>query len=135
MTRLAIPLPFPRCASCDQAWGQSRHHICGGGVDVEPLSGAVVCTECLHGWRIWESDFLCSCGAIFSASEIEDALGQLLDDCRELLFELQAIERARDTRRLSSESSARAFIYEVAKSVGRATGMVIETLVRLLFRQ
>lgn len=128
-----IPLPFPECKNCGRAWGQCIHASCAGSIDVEPISGRVLCRECRNDWLIWESRFLCPCEASFEAYEIEDALSEILDHCRQLVYELSIVDSSRARREELSHSSMREFLHGLASGLGRAAGMAVEIALKFLF--
>lgn len=131
--RRLIPLPFPECRDCGRSWGQCLHYGCTGTIDVEPISGNVVCKKCAENWQIWESRFICVCGEKFEAWEIEDALAEVLDHCRQLIYELSAMEDSRQRREQLSRSSMREFLYGMANQLGKIAGIAVEVALKFLF--
>lgn len=109
------------------------HGTCRGSIEVQPFSGTVRCLGCEKRWQIWESDFLCPCGASFSASEIEDALGQMLDYCRQLVYELSVTAEARERRESLGRDSMRMFLTSIMSGLGKIVGVAIESVLRYFF--
>lgn len=130
-----LPLPFPECTSCERSWGQCVHTDCHGDIDVEPLSGKVRCARCKATWSVWESTFLCPspCGARFEASEIEDGLAEMLDYCRQLVYEMSLSANAREQRQSMGEESMRSFMVGVMERLGRFLGVAVEAALRYFF--
>lgn len=128
-----IPLPFPKCVECFRSWGQCVHIGCRGSIEVNPMSGRVKCLRCNESWKIWESSFLCPCGARFEASQVEDALSEMLDYCRQLVYELNLSVQAHKDRQKMGEQSLRHFMVGLMESLGKAAGLVIESVLRFLF--
>lgn len=133
MSRRWLPLPFPECVSCGRSWGQCVHADCHGDIEVEPLSGDVQCLRCKAAWQVWQSDFLCPCGARFGASEIEDGLAEMLDYCRQLVYEMSLNHRAREERQKMGEDSMRSFLVGVMEGLGRLIGVAVEATLRFFF--
>ena len=130
MTARLIPLPFPECQKCGRSWGQCIHANYLGLIDVEPMSGSVLCNGCQTSWSVWESSFQCPCGALFEAGEIEDTLAELLDYCRAVVYEFFLIDKARERRADLAKESLREFLKGMMGGLGRATGMAVEVLLR-----
>lgn len=128
-----LPLPFPDCIQCDKAWEQCVHAECRGNVEVQPMTGRVRCESCSESWNIWESDFLCPCGARFAARQIEDTLSEMLDYCRRLVFELALVSDARARRSDLSKDSMRTFLTGMMNGLGRSVGVVVESVLRYFF--
>jgi hypothetical protein len=76
---------------------------------------------------------LCPCTASFAAYEIEDALSEILDHCRQLIYELSILDQARERREQLGRSSMRDFLYGMAGGLGKAAGMAIEIALKFLF--
>lgn len=128
-----LPLPFPECLKCGRAWDQCVHADCRGSIEVQPLTGRVRCLGCWKEWRIWESAFLCPCGARFEAHEIEDALEEMLDYCRQLVYEMSLASRARERREAMGKESMRAFMVGVMHGMGKLVGVAVESALRFFF--
>ena len=128
-----LPLPFPECVSCDRSWGQCVHADCRGEIEVEPLSGHVKCLRCSESWLVWQSDFLCPCGARFQASKIKDGLAEMLDYCRQLVYEMSLNHQARKERREMGEESMRSFLMGVMEGLGKLIGVAVEATLRFFF--
>lgn len=133
MTTRWLPLPFPECPICSRSWDQCVHAGCRGRIEVEPQSGDVRCLGCREQWKIWGSAFLCPCGNRFQAHEIEDALAEMLDYCRQVIFEISLATNARGRREDMGKESMRAFVVGVMEGVGRMVGVGIETVLRFFF--
>ncbi len=128
-----IPLPFPECVKCYRSWGQCVHVDCHGSIEVNPMSGRVKCLRCNESWKIWESSFLCPCGARFEASQIEDGLSEMLDYCRQLVYELSLNVQACRDRQKMGEQSLRQFMVGLMESLGKVAGLAIESVLRFFF--
>lgn len=130
-----LPLPFPECVNCCRSWEQCVHSDCGGGIDVQPMSGAVRCSGCNRTWKIWESSFRCPppCNTLFEAREVEDGLALMLDHCRQLIFELSLMSSNRDQRAAMGRESLRSFISGIAQGLGRMVGIAVEAALRFFF--
>ena len=128
-----LPLPFPECVACGKSWGQCVHADCYGAIDVEPMSGKVKCLTCDASWLVWESSFLCPCGARFGASQIEDGLAEMLDYCRQLVYEMSLNARAREQRQEMGRESMRSFMVGVMQGLGKLVGVAVEAALRFFF--
>lgn len=125
-----IPLPFPECVECSRSWDQCVHIGCRGPIEVNPMSGKVKCLRCHESWKVWESSFLCPCGARFEASQIEDGLSEMLNYCRQLVYELNLSMQAHKDRQKMGEQSLRHFMGGLMESLGKAAGLVVESVLR-----
>ncbi len=134
LSRTWLPLPFPECVECGSSWGQCVHSDCRGEIEVEPNSGAVLCLKCRESWQVWESAFLCPCGARFEASQVEDGLAEMLDYCRQIVFELSLNARAARERQDMGKESMRSFMVGLMEGIGKVIGVAVESVLRFLFR-
>lgn len=123
-----LPLPFPECESCGRSWGECLHVDCGGGIDVEPFSGRVRCRTCDSSWLVYESSFLCPCGARFLGSDIEEALADLLEYCRSLVYELSVLTSAKERREQLGRDSLRQFLLGLSEGAGRMAALAISII-------
>ena len=76
-----IPLPFPYCTHCKEQSAYSYHHRddCNGLLEIDPDTETVVCSACGREWDIWESRYYCSCGNVFDAVDVKEAVDELTE--------------------------------------------------------
>lgn len=134
-----VPLPFPYCRNCKRRWPESYHFSpgCNGALEIDPDTKVVHCTKCSRTWDIWESEYHCACGAVFSAQEVQGAVEDLIADCRLCAEELELMQSAYWKRKDMSEKSMRSFIEKALNEVGYTTskmaGYVVEKLINFVF--
>jgi hypothetical protein len=118
-----MPLPFPKCPRCHDSWVKSYHDCFSNGeVLVEPYQRQAKCCGCSKQWDLLNSNFNCSCGYTFSASEVENALSttQLLKQrLIQKLNEMDSFERSITTK---SQSSFKQWIGSISYEIGRLLG-------------
>jgi hypothetical protein len=129
------PLPFPKCPSCSKAWASSSHRGCsaGGQLEVEPWHENVRCVGCGVQWRLRASTFYCTCGAIFTADQVDAAVSELIRATRGLYEELARRSAEIAAIKSRSEASFGAWLGQVAQMVGGAAGFLVGKLVKVLF--
>ena len=119
-----IPFCFPKCPRCQKGWSKNSHRNCflNGNLLVDPCLRQVQCDSCYKEWHIMSSEFHCSCGYIFQASEIENALSttQLLRDrLIQKLNEMDSYERSIKTK---SKDSLKQWIGSISYEIGKLLG-------------
>ena len=131
--RTFLPLPFPRCNGCGESWTTSYHKGCGGELEVEPGSEAVACGKCNSGWQLRDSRFHCSCGAVFSAVEVSDAIDNLVLMVRQLADYLDDRQEQLARIRARDQDSYRAFAQTLIKGATRTASYVLFKVLGRLF--
>ena len=135
---MRIPLPFPYCQKCGKKSLNSYHHTgsCGGLLEIDPDTIEVTCTKCKHSWNIWNSRYFCSCGNVFEAKEVKEAVDELIEDCKLCAEEIELLEQARRIRRKVSQDSKETFVAglldELGHSVGKIAGYAFTKLVEFI---
>ena len=103
---------------------------------VDPEAELVSCERCNASWHIMESNYYCSCGNCFEASEVNDELDRMLQYCFVVAAELESMMEAERKREKMSEDSLRECVLETVRLVARGAGylinMIVETVVSLL---
>jgi hypothetical protein len=129
------PLPFPQCPSCWKAWGSCSHRGCSvsGQLEVEPWHENVRCIGCGQQWRLRESTFYCSCGAVFNAHQVDAAVSELVRATRSLYEEIVRRRAEIDAIKSRSEASFSAWLGQVAEMVGGAAGFLVGKLIKIFF--
>lgn len=118
-----IPLPFPKCPRCHDSWVKSYHDCFSSGeVLVEPYQRQAKCCGCGKQWYLLNSNFNCSCGYTFNASEVENALSttQLLRN--RLLQKLNEMDSFERSINMKSQNSFREWIGNISYEIGRLLG-------------
>ncbi|MBQ2633256.1 MAG: hypothetical protein IJF88_01585, partial [Oscillospiraceae bacterium] len=77
-----IPMPFPRCPQCGKIGSSGFHRYCGGELEIDPETEMVYCPKCGKKWALRDSRYYCSCGNVFEASEVVEAIEEMLIICR-----------------------------------------------------
>ena len=126
---MRIPLPFPKCRNCGKASEFCFHYNCGGKLSIEVRSDEVYCDRCNEHWNIWESNYHCTCGAVFSANDVQKALIETLAFCKACAEEIKEQERARKQRKRISEESLRSFAKGFFEKLGYFFGVAVGSLV------
>lgn len=139
-----VPLPFPYCKQCGKKRPESYHsaHGCDGLLEIDPDIDLVNCTECNRTWNIWDSEYHCACGAVFSAREVQEAVEDLISDCRLCAEELDLMQSAYWRRRELSDTSMRGFIgdalnrlgYSMSKMAGYIVEKIMDFVLEVFFR-
>lgn len=130
-----IPLPFPYCNKCKQKYPQSYHgdNDCDGLLEINPSTEEVYCTKCGHHWNIWNSHYRCRCGNTFHATEVKEAVDELIEDCQLCAEELMIIERARSLRIQLANQSADSFISGLLNKLGFSIGRIAGYTITKIF--
>lgn len=94
-----LDVAFPRCPSCGKNANQCYHRDCPSGgrkpMEINSDSAYVKCPSCTTSWHIRESSYYCSCGYVFSASEVSDELDAIIANAKLIANELK---RSMNTR-------------------------------------
>lgn len=140
MSSVWIPLPFPRCPSCHSSWVRCYHRDCytGGEILVEPYLKQARCEGCSLQWHVMDTTFYCSCGYVFHASEVDEALYSFSVLKDRLIQQIRDMDRHEKMILRSSEDSLLRWVdqvaYEVGRLLGTTIGVPLEHLRRLLRR-
>lgn len=134
-----VPLPFPYCNKCRRKWPESYHFTsgCHGLLEIDPDKKKVCCTKCKRTWDIWESEYHCVCGEVFTAHEVQSAVEDLIEDCRLCAEELtllqsaywKRVDLAKDSKKVFVEKTLR----ELGYGVGKLAGYVFEKIAEYVF--
>ena len=129
-----IPFCFPKCPSCKKAWGKNFHKNCSfnGQLLVDPYQRQVRCDSCHKEWYVMNSEFYCSCGYTFQASEVENALSTtelLRQRLIQKINEMDSFERSIKTK---SQSSFKQWISSISYEIGRFLGTTASTAQKLI---
>jgi hypothetical protein len=129
------PLPFPKCPSCSKAWVSCSHRGCSvkGQLEVEPWHELVKCAGCGQQWRLRASTFYCSCGASFTATQVDSAVSELIRATKSLYEEIARRRAEIDTVKTRSEASFSVWLSGIAQAIGGAAGFLAGKLLKLLF--
>lgn len=129
-----LPLPFPRCPDCNRAWVRCYHQGCprSGEVLVEASQRRAKCNGCVIEWPLMRTLFHCSCGRVFTANQIEHALGKnaLLRD--RLRQQIQAMDVAESSITSRSDDSFRDWLRSASYELGKLLGASAVAIKRLL---
>jgi hypothetical protein len=126
-----LQFAFPECPRCAESWKSSVHKDCGRGgtLELDPDAKQVRCDGCARQWNVWDSQFYCSCGHLFTAWEVDSALNEVIRAAHLLAqiieqhrADLMAIQRA-------GQDSLRGWFARVAENVGGTLGKVLGTIV------
>ncbi|MGH3167229.1 MAG: hypothetical protein ACRDN0_15230 [Trebonia sp.] len=104
---------------------------------MDPDSRRVRCESCRIDGSVWDTKFLCRCGAAFGTSEVRDAIDDIIATTK--LFAMIVENNAREAGRARAmgESSLRSWIQGVATTVGGhiggLLGAIAGTLANALF--
>ncbi len=118
-----IPLPFPKCPRCQKSWVKSYHDCFSSSeVLVEPYQRQAKCEGCGKEWYLLNSQFNCSCGYAFQASEVEKALStnQLLR--QRLIHKLNEMDIFERSIKTKSQSSFKEWIDSISYEIGKLLG-------------
>lgn len=126
---MRITLPFPTCPKCNTKSPSSYHKDCGGKLRIETSTDEVFCDKCNHHWNIWDSNYYCSCGHCFTASEVSTTLTAVLVACRVAAEELSALNAAKQARLKTSQNSLRSFFEGFFESLGYSFGVAVGTII------
>lgn len=96
---------------------------------VEVTTDVVYCDKCSEHWNAWDSMYYCTCGSVFKATDVREALTEVLACCKVCAEEIAAREAARKRRDSLSEVSLRAFLSSFFEKIGYAFGVTIETII------
>lgn len=139
-----VPLPFPYCRQCRKKWPESYHsaHGCDGLLEIDPDINFVHCTKCNRTWDIWDSEYHCVCGAVFSARKVQKAVEDLIVDCRLCAEELNLLQSAYWQRKALSGKSMKLFIenalnrlgYSVSKMAGYTVEKIVDFVLEVFFK-
>lgn len=129
-----VPLPFPKCKSCGKSADQGYHEGCGGELSINPNTNQIKCSRCGHSWNIWDTNFHCTCGRIFTAYELADSVEELLRECKACAEELERQNAAQLRRIKSSQESWKAFVEGFMYKMGNFAGAAVGTIAKLLYK-
>lgn len=101
-------------------------------MEIEPWRERVRCSGCGEAWTLHDSTFYCSCGRVFSSTEVDSALSEVVRATRSLYQELRNRTAELTSLERRTEASFAAWIGQVAGIVGGAAGYLVGRLVRLL---
>ncbi|MEC4804641.1 MAG: hypothetical protein SAJ72_10335 [Jaaginema sp. PMC 1080.18] len=118
-----IPLPFPKCPSCQESWVRSYHDcLFSGEALVELDERQVKCCSCGKQWYLLNSNFNCSCGYTFQALEVEDALSKTQLLRQRLLQKINEMDFFEKSISTKSQSSFQQWISSISYEIGRLLG-------------
>lgn len=137
-------MPFPYCRRCKKKYPNSYHNSsnCHGLLEIDPDTEIVRCTgTCKKSWKIWDSEYHCSCGEVFKAREVKKSVDELIDDCRLCAKELELMQSAYWRRTSLAKESGRDFVkdilnnlgYTVSKMAGYAFEKLVDFVMELTF--
>lgn len=129
-----VPMPFPYCDRCGKQWGGNAVHTdCGGDLELDPDNRRIRCKSCYKSWNLRESVFHCPHNHTFEASEVEDAVDDLVEDCKLAAEEIAIMRQSFSNRKAMSYDSQRAFardtLNSMSYSISKMAGYVFEKLV------
>ena len=131
---MRIPLPFPKCKVCGKAYETCIHSGCGGKISIEVSTDEVYCDCCNEHWNIWKSNYHCSCGASFYATEVRTALTEVLVFCKVCAKEIEEQERTKKRRVELADASLRSFAAAFFEKLGYTFGVTIGTLIEIFVK-
>lgn len=126
-----ILLPFPVCNKCGKKGSESYHTNCKGILEIDPDNNNVRCQKCKKEWNIWDSIYHCTCGNTFKASEVKDAVENVIELCHLCAEELDLNQSAYWKRKQLAQESKRTFVERFFKGLGYIAGSLFERLVDL----
>lgn len=129
-----LPFYFPKCPKCGTGWSKNFHRNCSfkGQLLVDPYQREVRCDSCQAEWYVMSSEFYCSCGYIFQASEVENALSTtelLRSRLIQKINEMDSYERSIKTK---SQDSFRQWIGSISYEIGRLIGATASQAKKLI---
>lgn len=127
-----IQLPFPLCPKCHNKTMDSFHKNCGGKLQINPSINEVYCPKCNKKWNIWDSNYYCSCGNVFTAKDIYNELKNILELCQLCADELNMQSMAKRKRVELVYSAKRSYVEKFVKSVGYVAGVLFQNIVRII---
>lgn len=128
---MRLPLPFPSCPSCARSWIRCHHSGCpsDSDIDIETDTRTAQCSACFANWHVELTQFVCSCGRRFSATEVAAAISNatlLRDRLRRQIEAMDASELAITQRsRESRESWLASALERLAISAGYRLGRAV----------
>lgn len=131
---MRVPLPFLECPKCHEKSTNSIHRNCGGNMLIEVLNEDVFCERCRHSWNIWNSDYYCNCGHVFSAGEVEHTVQELIESCKmcALVWEMEWKER--EKRPDIAKTSFRTFVTALLEGAGKQCGVAVGSIISAVLR-
>ena len=125
-----LPLPFPKCPSCGNSWEICYHRNCSlnGEVEVEIYLNKSRCSSCYSEWNLFSSQFYCSCGYSFSASEVQSALDKTIELKRKLEKMLREMHFTNSEIRNTTYNSFRSWLGKVSYGIGRTFGKIAKVI-------
>jgi hypothetical protein len=129
-----MPLPFPSCPYCDQSWETSCHRDCytNGEIVVEPYLREAKCAGCGQQWTIMQTTFCCSCGHIFSAADVEDALSTMTLISKRLVQQIKQMEQSENKIYQSYRQSFNEWLYDLSFELGKLVGKAAAAIIKWL---
>lgn len=131
-----LPFPFPRCPECWEQWAYSYHRDCAyrGRIELDPDTKHCRCEGCWTSWIVWQTQFYCSCGHIFSSDDVDDAIRDIMATLS--MFASIVDQNTREAARVRNqgEASLRSWIQDFAKGVAGSMGSLLGTLAGTLAR-
>lgn len=130
-----VSFAFPRCSSCGREWATSRHRGCyrDGELKVDPDQKVVLCAGCSENWNVFQTQFYCTCGHIFSASDVRDVLNETIRAAQLLARVIEENQRVLGEIRSQSRSSFRSWLNGFAQGLGGALGTIMGRLIGSIF--
>ena len=129
-----IPLPFPSCPSCNKSWMTCYHRDCyfNGEIVVEPYTREAKCEGCSERWPIMQTTFYCSCGHIFTAWDVENALSAVALLKERLVKQIQSMEMSESAINRSYQQSFNHWLYDLSYELGNLLGAVASSVLKWL---
>jgi hypothetical protein len=126
MSSLWIPLPFPNCPRCNSSWVRCYHKNCvlEGEILVEPHLGQAKCGGCEKNWILMETTFHCSCGHVFSAGSVSEALSTASLIRQKLLKQIEGMDKAEIRIRQTVSHSFSQWLEEMSYKLGFTLGTI-----------
>lgn len=127
-----IPLPFPTCSNCTQSWVECRHRSCQaqGKLLIEPRSRIVQCDACYKEWELSQTTFYCSCGYIFQASDVENAINTVNLLKEQLLQQIRSMEQAEISIQQTTQESLGKWLNNTSNELGKVLGYTVGKLIK-----
>lgn len=88
-----LSVAFPTCPKCNNNSHKCYHRNCPNGakkpMEIDPDTSFVHCPSCDSKWEIKDSNYFCSCGYTFTATEVSDEINAIIYNAKIIANELR----------------------------------------------
>lgn len=131
---MLLPLPFPACPACSQSWVRCHHRECppDSDIDLETETRRAHCSFCGASWPVDTTQFICSCGHRFNATEVAAAISNATLLRQRLLRQIEAMDASESRIRTQTRESRESWLASTLERLASGAGYRLGSMVRYI---